>query len=313
MGSIKVEWEHNSLWFKYDINDTVLDFLKKMNELTDINLMDGILMINNGSNILNREALFLVPVESLGISHLKYRYRIGGPPRLCNWKDYIFSSSLCQFQKYVSWRPTITIILKRPHIFATKYYTIDCKKIIKSHTNDNYQNLWHSYINENFLFTTQSTKSQRVVLIELRDEINENNIDALRYNVFGCNNSYYGGERDSWQRYTRKNLIDISISCTADDLISVTPSKILTPNKWHALVLLNTRCEGTAGIFDDHLIPFLTNSCEDCKKVIYSLLMAVKRSNNGNIKEIMRIICRYYIWPTRFYLFSFLNFEELFI
>ena len=63
-------------------------------------------------------------------------------------------------------------------------------------------------------------------------------IDTVRYAVDGANRSYYGGDRHSWQRYTRALPIEATLAMGASALV-LHPHEPLRPGTWYAIALLH--------------------------------------------------------------------------
>ena len=141
-----------------------------------------------------------------------------------------------------------------------------------------------------------------IFLLELRPEI-LNQLEDIRYNVFGCNGSYYGGEVDSWQRYTSKlpihskrviNYVNNTFS------VSISPEIPLRPNIWYAVVLLHSPIRyKNPNIFEDYLIPFLPNDCSHCQNAIFTFLIYM-RTKGEFMYSVGKIVSKYYVWPTQF-------------
>jgi hypothetical protein len=123
------------------------------------------------------------------------------------------------------------------------------------------QNQWRNYWDGPEYRFTDVLIEKYIGLIELSEEfanvpINEltQRLDQIRYWVQGINGSYFGGESDSWQRYTTKVPISISIKVKQKEhQVEIQVQQILLPNTRYAFVFLNS-----LDWFEDYLIPFRT-------------------------------------------------------
>jgi len=292
----------------YRPDERVEDVLKRIVEAEHIDLVYGYLALGADSKwppVFGADIDQPMEVALRGYRKLVYRHPHGGPPRACNWQDYILCASLRAFEKGVSWRPTLSVCFKWFRSY-TPNYAIDCAKMDVPFERAAFQNMWSYYLGKpdgvEYRFTQAGYRRSLVMLLELREDLDLTKLDAIRYNVFGVNHSYYGGEYDSWQRYTEQAPIPCIVK-HGPEHISVTPTNALRANRWHALVLLNTPIsgghQGIPSIYDDHLIPFLPSDVSACQRACYTFLMHMKR-RGGYASLCGKIICRYYVWPFRF-------------
>ncbi len=297
---IIVNYGSDNTAYSHYPEELVEDLLIRIVDATGMDLINGYLLIN-GSNVHTVCTVHMeMRVADLNVERLTYRGVLGGAPRACHWVDYIDSSSIQYGERNVGWWPSMKITFKPFKPYAL-YHKIDCHSLRVTRSRSAFQNLWTRYwdpsIDKNYRFTDRFNTRPLIMLLELSCAISE--IDQIRYNITGCNASYCGGEYDSWQRYTRKIPIDCKYA-TTETSISIIPSRPLTPNVWHALVLLNMPIFiQKLTIHDDYLIPFLPNDVSSCRRACLAFIHGMQ-SRSSTMRMTAKIICRVYIWPFRF-------------
>jgi hypothetical protein len=195
----------------------------------------------------------------------------GPDPRLISWDVYIQSTTVTRLQRDVDPNLRAIRIAWKPNLNGDlpDLQELDGRK-------GEYQNLWRNYFTgkaraENskaaatpadWNYWTDHWTTSRCIVVELSEEFTRKppadmmaHIDAVRYNTLGINDTYYGGERRSWQRYTRKPFLFTGTTHTPDssatDLHFPGPLK---PGTWYALLLLNVGFT----VLEDTVIPFKT-------------------------------------------------------
>ena len=130
----------------------------------------------------------------------------------------------------------------------------------------NFSDDWHAY-NEAFpdFVWSDLHLECRFAVLELSDEFLalsgdfdelQVRLNAVRYDVFGVNKTYYGGDTRSWQRYTRREPITTNVE-PCDSGIRCAVQEPLVVGKLYALVILNTGHEHEFPLFEDKLFPFM--------------------------------------------------------
>ena len=136
-----------------------------------------------------------------------------------------------------------------------------------------YSNSWDEYTGSPFTFTSECRK-ERLMLLKLRadefppamasDEV-QATLNQIRYDHDGINKSYYGGDVNSWQRYTWDMPIGKVSRGDGGKTLQIILGNELEWNTWYALALLHGpmgACPPGANkaIIDDYLVPFKTTS-----------------------------------------------------
>jgi hypothetical protein len=95
---------------------------------------------------------------------------------------------------------------------------------------------------------TDQTQLERILLLEVDDHL-DLHLESIRYNTYGVNNGYMGGDTHSWQRYTKVYPVECKITVTdlhEDDgggeehsIITVKPYGPLKYSTHYALLLCN--------------------------------------------------------------------------
>jgi hypothetical protein len=87
-------------------------------------------------------------------------------------------------------------------------------------------------------------------------------IDAVRYKMNGINGTYYGGQVDSWQRFTTKLPAKIEIKGDeASHTVKIMVTETLKPNTRYALICLHSSgFNPVRSWFEDFLLPFTTEA-----------------------------------------------------
>jgi len=140
--------------------------------------------------------------------------RLGGPPQNVHWKPFIATTTPELLQQDVKRDSKLSIT------FSKKGKHIDLDELVDFQEIDSMQNLWDYYIKEKepVLFWTKKEYPTRIMLLKLRPEFADlgtnmmPHLSKVKYDVFGINKTYYGGEMRSWQRYTWSKPLDCEIS-----------------------------------------------------------------------------------------------------
>ena len=135
------------------------------------------------------------------------------------------------------------------------------------------QNIWRNYwTGPEYRFTDVAVPDWVVVLklspeftsVATKDEMKAR-LDVVRYNYEGINGSYYGGQSDSWQRYTTSLPIRTSLRIgDQPNNFTIRVTEQLEPNTWYAVVFLNHfgRSSKAPSFYEDYLLPFKTVASE---------------------------------------------------
>lgn len=124
-------------------------------------------------------------------------------------------------------------------------------------------------VRRGFVKWTDTTFNRSIFLLEVTNPNLEKTIESVRYNYFGINQYYDGGDRHSWQRYSEKMPIECFLHIDdIDNKIRLVPELRLTPDTTYCIVLQN----GVPTPPADELLSSLFNYtgrglCED--KVIF--------------------------------------------
>jgi hypothetical protein len=239
------------------------------------------------------------------VGKLVYNCRIGGLPRGVLWSDYILETSIQPFQKGVTQEtPTITILFKSYSPFGEDRWTIKPSDFcLTTRAHNVFQNHWTNYWDEKYNknYINDRMRVYRfnmpwILLIKLKQT---DNLEEIRYNVFGqANKSYYGGEFYSWHRYTNVPPLPVSFEHSKTH-ITIKSQENLDPTQWYAWVLLHTGIGGRPALYEDYIIPFLPNDCSKCREAVVTFLMIMKRKGQY-MYAVGRLICKEYLWKERF-------------
>lgn len=188
--------------------------------------------------------------------------RLGGPPsrRRVTWEHKINPENMSDRDApLVDARFTFTMV--------------EAAYFMTSSNRSEGQNIWRNYwTGPEYRFTDVAVPDWVVVLklspeftsIATKDEMNAR-LDAVRYNYQGINGSYYGGQSDSWQRYTTSLPIRTSLRIgDQPNIFTIRVTEQLEPNTWYAVVFLNHfgRSSKAPSFYEDYLLPFKTIASE---------------------------------------------------
>lgn len=290
---------------RVDPQDTIKSLMQTLVDKHGCDFIYGYLTIDHGRiKIDNYEKT----IDQLNIvSKLVYHQKITGGPKGVLWSNYIESTSISPYQRKVVWKPSITIRFKSFSPFGEKRWSIDTQHLAKwNRCNDGtkFQNHWTSYwdpkYDRDYLIEDLHVfpwEMPNILLIALNDNVES--LEDIRYNIYGCNKSYCGGEYYSWHRYTYMAPFVTHFYPTTKEITIVSHST-LTPNRWYAWVLLHTPRGTNPPIYDDYIIPFLANDCSKCQQVIWTFLMFMRRMGDY-MYSVGKLVCREYVWPERFH------------
>lgn len=230
-----------------------------------------------------------------------YVYNINNvsSPGYAYYKGYIFKSYPKILQNDMDTDLIITIYFKenwygeKLNLLMFKNINLVCTKHCDGLCQ--MQNLWCNYINEKtYIWTDIIYDRQKIMLLKLSDEFISNNeilydkLNKIRYDVFGINNTYYGGDNTSWQRYTKTLPISIDIIIKEDEnKVMITPFKDLQFDTWYITVLLNTNHKHVNKLYEDYFIPFKTKK-EENNPFICLICM-------NNYRNILFIPCNHFV------------------
>ena len=204
--------------------------------------------------------------------------QLGGPNTLDIFHKYfIQSTSISPLEKNIS--------TKNPIFFVTFKENVNRKKInlnfyknftlvkgnygLKNATEKDFQGHWTNYFNNESdkekVGWCDKNYTERVMILKLSSEFSYmsdekeilNELNRVCYNMNGINKSYYGGDLNSWQRYTTELPININIDVDNNNLI-VEVNEELEKNSWYVFALLHSSHNFTPSLYDDYLIPFKT-------------------------------------------------------
>lgn len=191
-------------------------------------------------------------------------------PCLTNWESYVKSTTVTRLQRDVDPNIRALRITWKPNLDGNPP---DLSRL-DGRTGE-YQNLWRDYFTgerraqnpkaaatpADWDYWLPSDSGPRCVLVELSEEFTRKSpqkmmehIDAVRYDAHGINNSYYGGERRSWQRYTHEYPLPAELVHAPDSSFTNLRLGTLQSGTWYALLLLNVGFT----VLEDTVIPFKT-------------------------------------------------------
>lgn len=193
-------------------------------------------------------------------------FRIGGPPnpRNVTWESRIVYENFT-FVDVPIFNAQLTIAMSTDVNFLT---------VSRRSTG---QNLWRDYwTGPEYRFTDLPIPGW-VVVLELSSEYSSAEtkedlkvqLDAVRYNYRGINRSYYGGQNDSWQRYTTTLPVACSLVIENANTLTICVIDELKPDTWYAVVFLNHFSRSnTLSFYEDFLLPFKTAHAEPVDKTL---------------------------------------------
>jgi ubiquitin len=162
---------------------------------------------------------------------------------------------------------TISVTFKEDHSWLGRYLQHDstCFRVGSAS-----QEYWHNYDTANkplfplpdSMARNAAKYTQAIMLLKLREDefiqsgsVRSGLLDRVRYNTFGpANETYYGGDTRSWQRYTYTHPVDGEWMMERQVLV-FHPAQCLEPG-WYAITLLHTVGISENSISDDALVPF---------------------------------------------------------
>lgn len=156
------------------------------------------------------------------------------------------------------------------------------------------QNLWRNYWTGPEYRFTDIVISGWVVVLKLSEELSSSEtkeelntrLDAVRYNYQGINRSYYGGQCDSWQRYTTVLPVRTTLRVTAPDTFTLQVTEPLEPDTWYSVVFLNNFCTANVyNFYEDYLLPFKTAGPEPTPTGTALLDEDALNSNSGAVQD----------------------------
>ncbi len=217
-------------------------------------------LLFSGNKLVGKESLTMYNIQEG--SEIYLVLRLGGPPsrRSVTWERKIDKKDISD--------PNVPLVDAR-----FTFTMADTAYFLTSSNRSNGQNLWRNYwTGPEYRFTDVVVPDWVVVLklspefssAETKDELKAR-LDAVRYNYQGINRSYYGGQSDSWQRYT--TTLPIRISLRIGDLPNIFTVRVteqLEPNTWYAVTFLNHfgRHPRVPSFYEDYLLPFKTAAPE---------------------------------------------------
>jgi len=194
-------------------------------------------------------------------AELSMSLRLGGPPRRSvMWEHKIDKNEISN--------PNVPLADAR-----FTFTMVETAYFLTSSNRSKGQNIWRNYwTGPEYRFTDVVVPDWVVVLklspefssAETKDELKAR-LDAVRYNYKGINGSYYGGQSDSWQRYTTTLPIRISLRIgDIPNIFTIRVAEQLEPNTWYAVAFLNNfGCSPTVpSFYEDYLLPFKTAAPE---------------------------------------------------
>lgn len=263
-----------------DIDETFT--IKNVKKIIDPKMpSSGMNLIYNRILLENPRTLQSYDIEKDAVLYMTLN--LGGSPRNCLWTPFLDEIVPQPMTNDISCdKPIIKIKFQNSGGIEIKIATlIDLRIGMERHFYDQtspMQNKWIEYLKESqkphpaplveSYFWSEKENFCRIILVKLRPEFYENKnstemmtyIEQVKYNTFGVNKTYYGGDTRSWQRYTNEMPIESRLLLPPEPLVQLVPIKALEPNTWYAVVLLHNNQYYDDRIYEDYLIPFKTES-----------------------------------------------------
>jgi hypothetical protein len=262
--------------FDMESMDTILSVKEKYYDFSGIPI-DQQRLIYQGKE-LDDDSATLASYEIVKESKIHCLLRLGGPPRNVLWKPFIKTMNIQPMESDIDVNIKIRIVFQ-PH----KNKEINFKGLLESKDTNGeihkMQNAWENYLVKTHtpekvqsFFWCKRNFSTRIMVVKLREEFVEKGdnmleyIEQEKYNIFGINRTYYGGDSRSWQRYTKELPIDGKIEGAQQLgfeqflLVKYSFSKELEEDTWYALLLLHNNQYYDDAIYEDLVVPFKTKT-----------------------------------------------------
>lgn len=160
--------------------------------------------------------------------------------------------------------PTTKVLRTRPSFVIDFQSNLDLNFLSRSRNLSEMKNMWRNYWSGPDYHFTDLEIREWFAVIELSPEFAstplselQTQIDTVRYFLDGINHSYYGGQVDSWQRFTATLPVKITTEIDArDNQVIITVCETLKPNTRYALICLNNWDERRW--YEDYVLPFTT-------------------------------------------------------
>lgn len=196
--------------------------------------------------------------EIVNQTTLQVVLRLGGPPRALDvlWSAIILTHDIIEDGTVNAERPVFTVTFRGD---------LDLRFITGSRGIENCGNNWMknwTTAGPDYAFTV-ITVDEWVAVLELSAEFTsiptvaamKEHLNAVRYHYAQINDTYYGGQADSWQRYTASLPVRSSIEVDINsNIVRIRVLEGLKPNTKYAVVFLHSRDRW----YEDLLLPFVT-------------------------------------------------------
>lgn len=202
--------------------------------------------------------------------------RLEEPPRNVLWKPFIKEMNIQAMATDVDANIEKLTIIFQPH----GYKKINITGLVDS-TDINgeihkMKNAWINYLTKTHgtekaksFFWYEKDFSTRIMVVKLREEFVEKGdkmleyIEQEKYNIFGINKKYYGGDSRSWQRYTEQRPLNAMVKgIKKQGYLEYKFIDKLEEDTWYALLLLHNNKYYVDAIYEDLVVPFKTSKGE---------------------------------------------------
>lgn len=169
----------------------------------------------HGNIITNNQILYNYGVTAGSFIEIIENFDVNLPSNEILYENYILSISPVPGEDNVSVDKQPTIYFKDNnyglHLYLQSFHNRDALRSDTSEGNMEEILGKEEAIKRGFRKWTDNTYNRHIFLLEVTNPNLERTIESVRYDYYGINQHYHGGDRHSWQRYTDKLPIDCFI------------------------------------------------------------------------------------------------------